>query len=355
LQFLDGAISYIKKANDELPRSGSDVVEYAIIESYLMLQRLNLTTTLDEVEEHIPALERQYSRALEIRFEDVFRGKMYSSNLKTLGSAYFVRFRFSNDIADLNRAIALFQEHTELTSSISIHVGCNLGNALHRRFTIQKSPGDLDHAVEILQAAVGSLPSHMPDANAFKSLSSVLYSRAIEKQSLEDLEGAISNCELAIAALPDGSPERVRILDSVILIHMDRFFWGTQSATDFQRLSPAVKKPTWTSEIENSEIGQLKVESHASALLESNKTSLESLQNFEPLFSQAKKGFMERKRCGCLQNKAMLYTALPVHQREIRLVELLPGENRKIIGCHLLKVSLDTHPEYEVRLSSIVI
>jgi tetratricopeptide (TPR) repeat protein len=175
LQFLDGAISYIKKAKDETPQSGSNAVEYATIESELMIKRLNLTTTMAKVDEHIRALERQHSGELEIRVEDAFRDKIRSSNFKTLASAYFKRFELSNDMADLNRAIALFQEHTKLTSPVSIHVGCNLGNALHRRFTIQRSPDDLDHAAKILRAAVDSLPSHMPDANAFKSLASVLF------------------------------------------------------------------------------------------------------------------------------------------------------------------------------------
>jgi hypothetical protein len=131
------------------------------------------------------------------------------------GISLLARFRRRRAAADLERAIALFEETEHIsTSRIERASGFNShANALSLRFQDTGNPADLSRCIDMRELAIESAPEGSLDRPMYRgNLGVDLLERFHVAHQVEDLRRAIAEQRTAIREVPATSADRARLL-----------------------------------------------------------------------------------------------------------------------------------------------
>ncbi|HHS97393.1 MAG TPA: tetratricopeptide repeat protein, partial [Chloroflexi bacterium] len=127
------------------------------------------------------------------------------------GGAYLRRYWRQGQIADLDRALSLWQEAVRRTPPDSPDLPGylnNLGNGLRARYGRTGRLEDLEEAIRVFQEAVRRTPPDSPDLPGYlNNLGNGLSDRYGRTGRLEDLEEAIRVFQEAVRRTPPDSPD----------------------------------------------------------------------------------------------------------------------------------------------------
>ncbi len=150
------------------------------------------------------------------------------------GRVFMRLYQAGGQIADLNHAIALWQEAVELippNSPIRPILLSNLGVALRARYTRIGNSTDLDHAINVYQAAAQLTPSdNLVRLVYLVNLGNGLRDRYLLSGNTTDLDQAIANYQEALSSTPPDAPERSSRLTSLGNGLRDRYLLSGNTA-----------------------------------------------------------------------------------------------------------------------------
>ncbi|MCS6846804.1 MAG: tetratricopeptide repeat protein, partial [Anaerolineae bacterium] len=143
------------------------------------------------------------------------------------GGAFLRRYWARGQMADLERALALWQQAVALAPPDAPDRAAllnNLANGLRDRYARTGALPDLEAAIEASQQAVALTPPDAPDrAGYLNNLANGLRARYARTGALPDLEAAIAHWQQAVALTPPGAPDRPRYLLGLGQVLLERY------------------------------------------------------------------------------------------------------------------------------------
>jgi len=177
--------------------------------------RYQQTGDLAALNEAIAAYERILNHPAFSQADERFRLGVWND----AGGAYLRRYWRTGNIADLDKALALWRQALEATPPGSPdRPGFlnNLGIGLSDRYERTGRLEDLEEAIRVYREAVEATPPSSPDRpSRLNNLGTGLRNRYERTGRLEDLEEAIRVYREAVEATPPGSPEWPTILSNL--------------------------------------------------------------------------------------------------------------------------------------------
>jgi tetratricopeptide (TPR) repeat protein len=177
--------------------------------------RYRQTRDLAALNEAIAAWERILNHPAFSQTDERFR----LGSLNDAGGAYLRRYWRTGNIADLDKALALWRQALDATPPSSPdRPGYlnNLGNGLRARYERTGRLEDLEEAIRVFREAVEATPPGSPDRPAIlNNLGNGLRNRYERTGRLEDLEEAIRVFREAVEATPPSSPDRPGYLNNL--------------------------------------------------------------------------------------------------------------------------------------------
>jgi hypothetical protein len=177
--------------------------------------RYRQTGDLAVLNEAIAAYERILNHPAFSQADERFRLWVWND----AGNAYIRRYWRTGSIADLDKALALWQQAVEATPPDSPDRPMflnNLGTGLRERYERTGRLEDLEAAIRVFREAVEATPPDSPNRpTILTSLGNGLGARYERTGRLEDLEEAIRVFREAVEAAPPGSPNRPGFLNSL--------------------------------------------------------------------------------------------------------------------------------------------
>ena len=177
--------------------------------------RYRQTGDLAVLNEAIAAYERILNHPAFSQADERFRLWVWND----AGNAYIRRYWRTGSIADLDKALALWQQAVEATPPDSPDRPMflnNLGTGLRERYERTGRLEDLEAAIRVFREAVEATPPDSPNRpTILTSLGNGLWARYERTGRLEDLEEAIRVYREAVEATPPDSPNRPSRLTSL--------------------------------------------------------------------------------------------------------------------------------------------
>ena len=177
--------------------------------------RYRQTGDLAVLNEAIAAYERILNHPAFSQADERFRLWVWND----AGNAYIRRYWRTGSIADLDKALALWQQAVEATPPDSPDRPMflnNLGTGLRERYERTGRLEDLEAAIRVFREAVEATPPDSPNRpSRLTSLGNGLRARYERTGRLEDLEEAIRVFREAVEAAPPGSPNRPGFLNNL--------------------------------------------------------------------------------------------------------------------------------------------
>ncbi|KZV59768.1 TPR-like protein [Peniophora sp. CONT] len=150
-----------------------------------------------------------------------------STRLHDLGASLETRFRHIGELADLERAIALFRNAINLTPTGHPNMAgrlVDLGIALLGRFQHVGGLSNLNEAIANYRRANELTPEGHPDKHRqLAQLGVALFNRFQHRGELDDLERAVENHQHAVKLTPEGHPGRPQQLEQLGASLANRF------------------------------------------------------------------------------------------------------------------------------------
>ncbi|MFZ2359108.1 MAG: tetratricopeptide repeat protein, partial [Anaerolineae bacterium] len=135
------------------------------------------------------------------------------------GRVFLRRYQATGDIADLNRALDLWQTAVQRTPPNSPDLPSllnNLGNGLRTRFARTGAPADLEEAIRIYQSTIQRTPPNSPYLPPLlNNLGNGLSARYARTGALADLDEAIRVYQSALQRTPPDSPDLPSLLNNL--------------------------------------------------------------------------------------------------------------------------------------------